>query len=105
MRLIDADATRKAIFALVGDEAIKQYADQIGRTRSNDHYLDALIDADDVIDDMPTIDPVRHGRWVYDGQSIEVMYKCSECGYVEFGHDHSTYCPNCGARMDGDDNA
>lgn len=107
MRLIDADATRKAIFALVGDEAIKQYADQKARTRSNDHYLDALIDADDVIDDMPTINPVKHGRWVRD--DID-KWRCSECGVgnnyaykwsVSGDELQDKYCPNCGARMDG----
>lgn len=61
-------------------------------------------DINNAITNAPTIDPVKHGRWVYDGPSIEVMYKCSECGYVEFGYDHPAYCPNCGARMDGDDN-
>lgn len=41
------------------------------------------------------VEPVRHGRWLYDGQ-------CSECGEYDavdpFG---SKFCPHCGARMDG----
>ena len=45
----------------------------------------------------PTIDPVKHGRWVGNGTK-----RCSVCGvYEDFV---SAYCPNCGARMDGDDN-
>ena len=55
-----------------------------------------------IIEGLPTIEaaPVVHGRWKY----VEVigfgyLSTCSECGH----HDHETnYCPNCGARMDGD---
>lgn len=48
--------------------------------------------------------PIRHGRWIYNEKSMVV---CSICGNVvafvsypenkwKFGH----YCPNCGAKMD-----
>lgn len=57
------------------------------------------------IDEAPTIEvePVRHGRWVKRGQDIF----CSECdeesGYTWAGASrYSDYCPNCGAKMDGD---
>ena len=52
--------------------------------------------------DMPTIDPVKHGRWIehkggddYIGYPI---YECSECGY-DAGETATNYCPNCGALM------
>lgn len=45
--------------------------------------------------EQPTIDTVRHGKWV-DGM------KCSECGQVDTTKPN--YCPNCGAKMDGDKN-
>lgn len=58
-----------------------------------------LIGAEEVIADMPIIEaePVKRGRW-------EVGGVCSECGFM---HDDFTvkwfsYCPNCGARMDGE---
>ena len=78
---------------------------------------------------------VRHGRWIEHEETQEDAYrhhKCSECnvnapfdykmredwdegmdgewyslGLVDDGiNEHLTdYCPNCGARMDGDDDA
>lgn len=50
--------------------------------------------------DLPAVDaaPVVHGRW---GESAE----CSVCGFQPwYEHDiHTlTYCPHCGAKMDGD---
>lgn len=50
------------------------------------------------IDRIPAADvvPVRHGRWM----EHKSWAKCSECGYL-LGFE-TPYCPNCGARMDGD---
>ena len=56
---------------------------------------------------------VVHGRWIErpldNFRKYEV--KCSECGFVGIGnydqyHDPCdfNYCPNCGAKMDGDGN-
>jgi len=44
---------------------------------------------------MPTADvvEVKHGYWMLDG-------RCSECLENPLTT-HKTYCPNCGARMDG----
>ena len=67
------------------------------------------------IKDAPTIDaePVKHGWWIgsgdgyADGELVYDMWECSECGYDANGADEEpnwNYCPNCGARMDGDGN-
>lgn len=50
------------------------------------------------------VQPVRHGRWVIrygDGHTEKALTggECSECGFVNTA---TKYCPNCGARMDGD---
>ena len=47
--------------------------------------------------------PVRRGRWVHD---INNLYGCSECMERETMSPKKlkNYCPNCGARMDGDTN-
>lgn len=68
----------------------------------------------DLVNGIPAVDitPVRHGKWVkmtgmmppeYHGH-----YECSECQWHMKGLRNSwtreeelTYCPNCGAKMDG----
>lgn len=97
MRLIDGDQLEQRLL----DEAARIMADDLyGKDRQR--MARGLQKAAEICRAAEVvIDPVKHGRWVYDGQSIEVMYKCSECGYTEFGYDHPIYCPNCGARMDG----
>lgn len=88
MRLIDADAIKYTA-------RFTDYAD--GRMTS-----DAVITKCE-IDSMPTVDPVQHGRWI-DHQYKEFpigRYECSVCGAR---HDMPwDYCPNCGAKMDGDE--
>ena len=66
-----------------------------------------MISAYDVIM-LPTADvaPVRHGRW----EKQSGLYSCSECGktcpydvqadVIEYWA--CNYCPNCGAKMDGE---
>lgn len=52
---------------------------------------------------------VKHGRWEFDGSDFADIWKCSACGedwYFEYDpRDAETpvkFCPNCGARMDGE---
>lgn len=69
-----------------------------------------MIDVHRSIDATPTADvvEVRHGKWHYPpyapfGGSYE-MKRCSICGYKpDFDADnpYSNFCPNCGAKMDG----
>lgn len=53
-------------------------------------------------------EPVRHGKWVLNKHYGD--YECSVCGEGNFRawdfREHTmNYCPNCGARMDGDEHA
>ena len=59
-------------------------------------------------------DAVKHGRWApleydgfADGSPVWDLWECSECQYEHSGDEDTLtpYCPNCGARMDGDGNA
>lgn len=45
---------------------------------------------------------VRHGRWKLDVNPYSHRWnvKCTNCG--AWNTDEPNYCPNCGARMDGD---
>lgn len=63
--------------------------------------------AADEVAKMPTIDPVKHGRWVKQTDENCWWYECSECGDYPmknaYGHEElSAYCPHCGAIMEGD---
>ena len=85
--------------------------------------MSRYIDADALIDDLihnrsfypamvasaikntPTADvvEVRHGEWGFDGMG----WTCSECGEYALSNKTkmqvgSNYCPNCGAKMDGE---
>ena len=72
----------------------------------------------DVIN-APTVDAVEvvHGRWIdrYGGKYANPLYECSECkkkapykfedDSLHIGlwlQDLTDYCPNCGAKMDGE---
>jgi hypothetical protein len=92
-RLIDANAYCKELY---GER------DYPGRTQE---FMDAIEVAIADLCDMPTVDAVEvvRGRW------IEDTY-CSNCRWFaedEEGHivqSFHNYCPNCGAKMDGDGN-
>ena len=59
----------------------------------------------DEIENLPTIDavPVVHGRWI-NQDSTYTRYECSVCKARNYGG-HERFCPNCGAKMDGDKDA
>mgnify|MGYP001086133498 CR=1 FL=1 len=57
--------------------------------------------------DLPTADvtDVKHGKWIYvDGDVGYNVYRCSKCGEVISLDEEKiyNYCPNCGAKMDGE---
>ena len=85
MKLIDADAIKYTA-------RFTDYAD--GRMTS-----DAVITKCE-IDSMPTIDPVRHGRWDLIDAREPMRYGCSVCHRMVWHYEN--YCPNCGAKMDGE---
>ena len=101
MRLVDAERMRNDDSMCEGvlcDEC--PFAD---RLRSKCSFVDFM-------DRQPTIDPVKHGRWVnvvdeYVGAyKLQKMLRCSECNYEVWVVSDGTnpkYCSNCGAKMDG----
>ena len=58
------------------------------------------------IEDMPTIDAVKHGKWIND----KGLYKCTACNNLltvagwdipeEQIYKSFKFCPNCGAKME-----
>ena len=100
-RLIDANALETRMGNL---------CDEFG----TDHlFIDAIIYE---IGTAPTVEAVEvvHGRWELHGNDDDCgcSYFCSNCHesyeedwfYVHGQYRHLNYCPNCGAKMDGDGN-
>jgi len=95
-------------------ELIERDAAIVALTQSADYIADAL----ERLERVPAVDavPVRHGQWIkmtgmmppeYHGH-----YCCSECGWHLKGlrnswtrEEEMPYCPNCGAKMDGEQEA
>ena len=82
---------------------------------------DALYDADaitmsgvKILNQFPVADvaPVRHGRWISLTNCSNAGVYCSVCHKKVYKEDYaicnrknklrSDYCPNCGAKMDGE---
>lgn len=90
MRLIDAD------------EVIKHLEKCIADPMFDNDYRKICFAICKYIDDVPTIEaePVKHGRWLI---CCDGYYPyCSSCKKEPQGRGMTGYCPNCGARMDGD---
>ena len=60
------------------------------------------------MDDAPTVEfaEVAHGRWE-DAKHAYGFFspRCSVCHQFNKYHERYNYCPNCGAKMDGDSDA
>ena len=89
MRLIDADAIKIP----------NTHADIFENCR-NCKLLDAE-QVKELIDSAPTIDAVKHGAWIPVDWEEPRRYGCSECHRLVWQLEN--YCPNCGARMDGEE--
>ena len=105
MRLIDADELLKCKFhPLPYTHITPTDVDAEAYKRGWNDALDA------VADDAPTIDPVRHGRWVKEYDTGASMLMCSACEarvieqafYNATGTKGRSYCPYCGAKMEAE---
>lgn len=73
--------------------------------------IDAVMEA---IDELPAADvqEVKHGRWITSEITTDSGYTSCSCCHSEYyigdlqnlegDNDFVMYCPNCGARMDGE---
>ena len=111
-RLIDANALHASVSKKLMTDVFPNWKEfprdvQEKLTRLGKEHERFLFEA-------PTVDAVEvvHGRWI--GMEEEIwgrnvsmvtMWQCSACGVSQttlFGR--RRYCPNCGAKMDGDGN-
>lgn len=78
-------------------------------TDPQDPYSEIAYLLPEDIESIPTADvePVRHGRWI--ATNDENKKRCSECDIIhliaQYPYGKANYCPNCGAKMDGDTDA
>lgn len=93
MRLIDADALIddiknnlwdwKTVDGITATTVLKQTISDIGN--------------------QPTIEERKTGKWVGVTPMVDTLM-CSECGYNIIDKEFKTpYCPNCGAKMEGEE--
>ena len=81
MRLIDADALRR-------------------RKELRFSLMAAITTIQFLIDEAPTVEERKQWHWL---TKKAWHVECSECHHVlEFICDVKKYCPNCGAKMDGE---
>lgn len=73
------------------DELIK--ALQYDRQQYEKGWADALLKEQE---------PVKHGRWELVDEAVPQRWSCSKCLSLMWHSDFS-YCPSCGAKMDGEE--
>jgi hypothetical protein len=93
MRLIDADLLTNGLKTAVGEATLKGDIKPVG---FENYVISKLIE---VIDAVPTIDPIKHGKWIINSDGFYPY--CSECGFRPERY-MTRYCPGCGRRMDGE---
>ena len=82
--------------------------DHYDRENGNEHFINGIETVLEYAENLPAADvaPVVHGRWIYKGEYAV----CTECGGrsgtqydgVEPIPLMTQFCPNCGAKMDGE---
>nr|DAE29752.1 MAG TPA: DNA-directed RNA polymerase [virus sp. ctyMK1] len=99
MRLIDADIFKKSIEK--DCENINKDFTSIYRGFVKEVMKGFLKD----IDEQPTVKPT-HGKWIDEGGYLTTAYgslhsyTCSECGADVIIESYDNFCPNCGAKME-----
>ena len=80
-----------------------EMGDLISRKALIERYGEPCHSFIDVIETIPAIDaePVRHSKWVCRTPGV---FSCGACLGLALGNRPTCYCPECGARMDGEDN-
>ena len=100
MRLIDADALVENIKSEIDDDK-EIYPDD----KTSIIFRAGMKTVIRIVKNQDTFDPVKHGHWIFAEDMVSYI-KCSECGddICWVNTKRPKYCPNCGARMDGNTN-
>ena len=111
-RLIDANAfveklqtDFKRVFTNAGKKVKPEdYYIERKTVFNEDFYKAEVDDICLMVNCFPTVDAVEvvHGRWIINSDGYYPY--CSECKEEPKHGEMTHYCPNCGAKMDGDGN-
>jgi len=90
-------------------QAVLDIVDSYSESQSN--VADVTQDIISDIIALPPVNPTKTGHWIaQDIHNCHTDFKCSECGYIHsFMHLYGeptadyTYCPNCGAKMESEE--
>ena len=105
---------RRLIYADYGQESVEYLKKHliVGDSDFLRGYLQGVEALANGLAKLPSVDAVEvvHGRWIekvdmiasYLAECEETFYECSVCNSPNYGE--TPYCPNCGAKMDGDGN-
>ena len=84
------------------------------KEHGDEHFINGIETVMEYIDEIPAADvaPVVHGKWLNDfcgkGRFSKRIVQCSLCRNfldldgVNAGRGDANFCPNCGAKMDGE---
>ena len=99
-RLIDADALVENIKSEIDDDK-EIYPDD----KTSIMFRAGMKTVIRIVKNQDTVDPVKHGRWEESKCLDDCFWVCSCCKFPSqavAAPKLYKYCPNCGARMDGD---
>lgn len=93
---------------LISREALMQFPirrDHYDRKNGSSNFVNGIETVLEYAQNLPAVDavPVVHGWWI-NQDSTYTRYECSVCKARNYGG-HERFCPNCGAKMDGDEDA
>lgn len=92
MELIDREALKTKL-----EKNIEDLADKTGFFEGIKMGYESAVH---FVEQAPTVEERKHGHWL---TKKAWHVECSECHHVlEFICDVKKYCPNCGAKMDGE---
>lgn len=89
------------------DKLLARYKLRCVDCEQTQNYCKYLCDLADVISDLedaPTIEERKKGKWIPFLEEYHDMFKCSNCGNItrvpfKCSSPPYSYCPNCGADM------
>ena len=63
--------------------------------------IDTITENCEYYTNVADVQPVVHAEWICHEPEIGLYYSCSKCGHNALQGMYK-FCPNCGAKMDGD---